>query len=85
MKTKHLAMENGDLTGSSIGDQMSSIAESEWLEAELLSVMSDYMRANDFKSGYSFIKNIEGVALTLWRKEIMNRLKQGLDPNGLPF
>ena len=26
MKTKHLAMENGDLTGSSIGDQMSAMA-----------------------------------------------------------
>ena len=35
MKTKHLAMENGDLTGSSIGDAMSALAETGWLEYEL--------------------------------------------------
>jgi len=85
MKTKQLAMENGNLTGSSIGDQMSSIAEDEWLEAELLSVMADYMRASNFKNGYEFVKSIESVALALWRQATIDRLKQGLDPNGLPF
>tara|TARA_R110000823_G_scaffold91535_1_gene201614 strand:- start:276 stop:530 length:255 start_codon:yes stop_codon:yes gene_type:complete len=84
MKTKHLAMENGDLTGSSIGDQMSAMAEEGWLEYELKVSIKAYMLSNDFRNGCSFAKKIEVMALKIWTEELQAKSKRS-NANGLPF
>tara|TARA_R110000744_G_scaffold333129_1_gene438517 strand:- start:19 stop:273 length:255 start_codon:yes stop_codon:yes gene_type:complete len=84
MKTKHLAMENGDLTGSSIGDQMSAMAEEGWLEYELMVSIKAYMLSNDFRNGCSFAKKIEVMALKIWTDEVKEKSKR-LNAHGLPF
>ena len=91
MKTKHLAMENGDLTGSSIGDQMSAMAEEGWLEHDLQVSLKAYMQANNFEHGYAFAKMIEHMALTIWREEVQTKSKRlnaqskRMNAHGLPF
>jgi hypothetical protein len=82
MKVKNLA-ENG-LTGSSIGDAMSAQAQEGWLECELMSTMNDYMKSNDFISGYAFAKHVEGLALELWRTEQKAIAERNADKE-LPF
>ena len=84
MKTKHLAMENGDLAGSSIGDQMSAMAEEGWLEYELMVSIKAYMLSNYFRNGCSFAKKIEVMALKIWTDEVKEKSKR-LNAHGLPF
>lgn len=85
MKTKQLAMENGDLTGSSIGDQMSAMAEEGWLEYDLQVSIKSYMRANNFEHGYAFAKMIETMALKIWTEELQAKSKRLNADKELPF
>ena len=82
MKVKNLA-ENG-LTGSDIGDAMSALAQEGWLQYELRATMNDYMKSNDFLSGYAFAKQMEGLALELWREEQKAIAERNADKE-LPF
>ena len=82
MKVKNLA-ENG-LTGSSIGDQMSAMAQEGWLEYDLMATMNNYMKSNEFVNGYAFAKQMEGLALELWREEQKAIAKRNADKE-LPF
>jgi len=82
MKVKNLA-ENG-LTGSDIGDAMSALAQEGWLQYELRATMNDYMKSNVFLNGYAFAKQIEGLALELWREEQKAIAERNADKE-LPF
>jgi|TARA_R110000851_G_C13023172_1_gene560389 hypothetical protein len=82
MKVKNLA-ENG-LTGSSIGDAMSAQAQEGWLEYDLMATMNNYMKSNNFVSGYAFAKHVEGLALELWRTEQKAIAERNADKE-LPF
>ena len=84
MKTKYLAMENGDLTGSSVLDAMSAQLQEGWLEYDLMATMNNYMKANDFVNGYAFAKHVEGLALELWRTEQKAIAERNADKE-LPF
>ena len=82
MKVKNLA-ENG-LTGSSIGDAMSAMAEEGWLEYELMVSIKAYMLSNNFRNGCSFAKKIEVMALKIWTEEVKDKSKR-INAHGLPF
>tara|TARA_R110001606_G_scaffold75015_1_gene173946 strand:- start:344 stop:592 length:249 start_codon:yes stop_codon:yes gene_type:complete len=82
MKVKNLA-ENG-LTGSSIGDQMSAMAEEGWLEHDLQVSLKAYMRANNFEHGYAFAWMIKSMALKIWREEQKAIAERNADKE-LPF
>ena len=82
MKVKNLA-ENG-LTGSSIGDAMSAQAQEGWLEYDLMATMNNYMKSNNFVSGYAFAKYLEGLALELWVAEQKAIAERNADKE-LPF
>ena len=82
MKVKNLA-ENG-LTGSDIGDAMSAQAQEGWLQYELRAAMNDYLKSNDFVNGYAFAKQMEGLALELWREEQKAIAERNADKE-LPF
>ena len=82
MKVKNLA-ENG-LTGSDIGDAMSALAQEGWLQYELRAAMNDYLKSNDFVNGYAFAKQMEGLALELWREEQKAIVERNADKE-LPF
>ena len=82
MKVKNLA-ENG-LTGSSIGDAMSALAETGWLEYELQVSIKAYMHSHNFEHGYAFAKKIEAMALKVWSEEVKEKSKR-INAHGLPF
>lgn len=85
MKTKYLAMENGDLTGSDICDAMSAQLQDGWLEYELMVSIKAYMQANNFEHGYAFAKMIESMALKIWREEVQDQAKRLIIREELPF
>ena len=64
MKTKEL---EGALVDESIGDAHSHKEWAGWLEANLMSMMADYARDQDYPNGYEFGKAMEAMAYEVWK------------------
>ena len=64
MKTKEL---EGALVDESIGDAHSHKEWAGWLEANLMSMMADYARDQNYPNGYEFGKAMEAMAYEVWK------------------
>ena len=78
MKTKEL---EGALVDESIGDAHSHKEWAGWLEANLMSMMADYAREEQYPNGYEFGKAMETMALEIW--QLMNPMEH--DEDKIPF
>jgi len=78
MKTKEL---EGALVDESIGDAHSHKEWAGWLEANLMSMMADYAREEQYPNGYEFGKAMETMALEIW--QLINPIDH--DEDKIPF